>query len=75
MKHSILKKECAWCKMPLGEIQGYGVQGVTSGICPECVRIETSYWLIERLSLINTGISILNLVTGKPNSKNGELKR
>lgn len=30
--------ECMHCKTIIGEKPGYGVQGVSSGICKACVR-------------------------------------
>jgi hypothetical protein len=44
MKNTILKIVCCGCDTPMGEKNGGGVEGVTSGFCPDC-------YLIERLKL------------------------
>jgi len=33
---SKMQIECAWCGKSMGEKDGQGQEGVTSGICPEC---------------------------------------
>ena len=45
-EHTTLKVECSWCGISLGEKDGQGVEGTTSGICPECENIE--YLLFAR---------------------------
>jgi uncharacterized Zn finger protein (UPF0148 family) len=45
-KHTVMPIECAWCGIPLGEKNGEGVEGTTSGICPDCLEIE--YLLLAR---------------------------
>jgi hypothetical protein len=35
-----MKKECGWCGRDMGEVDGEGVEGTTTGICPECEYIE-----------------------------------
>lgn len=31
---------CAWCKKPLREVDGGGVEGTSGGICPRCLKNE-----------------------------------
>ena len=33
-----MKVVCAWCDKEMGEIDGGGVEGVSHGICEECLR-------------------------------------
>ena len=32
-----IKVVCAWCGISLGEKDGQGAEGISHGICPECV--------------------------------------
>lgn len=34
---TIIKIECGWCGKPLGEKDGKGVEGVSHGICDDCL--------------------------------------
>jgi len=38
-KKTVLKIECCGCGLPMGEKNGGGVTGTTSGLCPECDNI------------------------------------
>ena len=40
MMKTIMKIGCSWCGMDMGEKDGGGVTGTTSGICSECNHIE-----------------------------------
>ena len=37
---TILMKICAWCGIPMGDIDGKGVEGITYCICPKCADKE-----------------------------------
>ena len=34
--HTVMKVECAWCGVPMGEKDGQGVEGVSYSICLKC---------------------------------------
>ena len=53
-----MKKVCAWCGKPLGDIDGKGVEGVSHGMCEECYKkqfpemdMPASYALAVRAEL------------------------
>lgn len=33
-----MKIICAWCDKDMGEVDGEGVEGVSHGICDECLK-------------------------------------
>lgn len=56
MKHTILKIRCAWhpknfgFELYMGTKDGYGVEGTTDGLCPECSKIEWAKGKAEELA-------------------------
>jgi len=44
---SRIKIVCAWCEKDMGEKDGGGVEGVSHGICEECLRRQLD--ALERL--------------------------
>ena len=39
-KGTILYRRCAWCSKVMGEKDGEGVEGVSDGICDDCVILN-----------------------------------
>ncbi|KKM14459.1 hypothetical protein LCGC14_1705880 [marine sediment metagenome] len=37
---SVLKSICAWCQKDLGDKDGEGVEGISHGICEDCLQVE-----------------------------------
>jgi hypothetical protein len=33
-----MKIVCAWCGVYIGEKDGQGIEGVSHGVCPECLK-------------------------------------
>lgn len=36
-----MKKECAWCGKPMGEVEGGSPDDITHGICEECLAAQS----------------------------------
>ena len=36
-RKSEIKVVCAWCGKATGEVNGKGVEGISHGLCPECL--------------------------------------